>query len=358
MDKKYQLDYIWNKIKKLYIKIKEYNLIEVIGAFLGIVVPIAIFLLNLVEMTVKNGYEKYFGLTGVNIIWNTFSFWSQLIIYCVVIAFILIGNIVLETCLQKAKIIEKRTSRIGKRVLIAILFYIMLQYLTLLLTFLIYSNNNIVEFSQIPYYEIFIFLFSFYTILYICVNENPFNRKLNVSIIILIGLSFGWYLLNKNNVESRFYIIILMFLILMFMKVLNSIIVLALRNKKVVEDVHIVDNKENENKTVDEEDYANKRNKYQAMIITVGLFVAGVFIFFNQLGMTIGNQSRYYSIVEYKGKKYVMFNTQNNEKIIMEIDDKDENEYTLVEKSTYQYLTDYDDVKVRVQECVIDNGDE
>lgn len=355
MDKKYQLDYIWNKIKKLYIKIKEYNLIEVIGAFLGIVVPIAIFLLNLVEMTVKNGYEKYFGLTGVNIIWNTFSFWSQLIIYCVVIAFILIGNIVLETCLQKAKIIEKRTSRIGERVLIAILFYIMLQYLTLLLTFLIYSNNNIVEFSQIPYYEIFIFLFSLYTILYICVNENPFNRKLNVSIIILIGLSFGWYLLNKNNVESGFYIIILMFLILMFMKVLNSIIVLALRNKKVVEDVHIVDNKENENKTVDEEDYANKRNKYQAMIITVGLFVAGVFIFFNQLGMTIGNQSRYYSIVEYKGKKYVMFNTQNNEKIIMEIDDKDENEYTLVEKSTYQYLTDYDDVKVTMQECVIDN---
>lgn len=107
MDKKYQLDYIWNKIKKLYIKIKEYNLIEVIGAFLGILVPIAIFLLNLVEMTVKNGYEKYFGLTGVNIIWNTFSFWSQLIIYCVVIAFTLIGNIVLETCLQKAKIIEK-----------------------------------------------------------------------------------------------------------------------------------------------------------------------------------------------------------------------------------------------------------
>lgn len=358
MDKKYQLDYIWNKIKKLYIKIKEYNLIEVIGAFLGIVVPIAIFLLNLVEMTVKNGYEKYFGLTGVNIIWNTFSFWSQLIIYCVVIAFILIGNIVLETCLQKAKIIEKRTSRIGERVLIAILFYIMLQYLTLLLTFLIYSNNNIVEFSQIPYYEIFIFLFSLYTILYICVNENPFNRKLNVSIIILIGLSFGWYLLNKNNVESGFYIIILMFLILMFMKVLNSIIVLALRNKKVVEDVHIVDNKENENKTVDEEDYANKRNKYQAMIITVGLFVAGVFIFFNQLGMTIGNQSRYYSIVEYKGKKYVMFNTQNNEKIIMEIEDKDENEYTLVEKGTYQYLIDFDNVKVRVQECVIDNGDE
>lgn len=354
MDRKSQLDYIWNKIEKLYIKIKEYNLIEVIGAFLGIVVPIAIFLLNLVETTVKNGYEKYFGLTGVNIIWNTFSFWSLLIIYCVLTSSFILGNVVLEICLKKTRVLENSRFRVGEWILICLLFYVMLQYLTILLVFLIYGNNNILEFCQIPYYEIFIFLFSLSTILYIYVNEYAFNYKVNCSIIILIGLSFGWYLLNKNNVENSFYIIILIFLLMMFVKYLNSAIFYVLRDKKIVEEEHIIDKKENN--IIIEDNYTNKRNRYIATIITVSFFVFGVFVFLNQLGMIIGEQSRYYSIVEYNNnKKYVMFNTYNNEKIIMEINDKNENEYILVEKGTYQYLTEYDGLKVSIKYSIIYN---
>lgn len=367
MDKKYQLDYIWNKINKIYNKIKEYNLIEIIGTVLGIVIPISIFLLNLIETTVKNGYEKYFGLTGINIIWNTFSFWALLIIYCLIIAFFLIGNIVLEICLKKTKIIEKCTSRVVERGLIAILFYIMLQYLILLLTFLIYINNNIVDISQMPFLESFIFIFSLFTILHISVNENPFNCKVNGSIVFLILLSTALQFWNKNSIDGEFYLLILVLLAVMFIKVMNSIIFygfciinflmknfsnFSFKNKKI-------NIKDKVKKILNEEEHLNKKNRYLASyLITVCLYALGGFVILNQLGMTIGNQPRYYSIVEYKGKKYVMFNTQNNEKIIMEIEDKDENEYTLVEKGTYQYLIDFDNVKVRVQECVIDNGDE
>lgn len=58
--------------------------------------------------------------------------------------------------------------------------------------------------------------------------------------------------------------------------------------------------------------------------------------------------------------KYILFETINNEKIIIKVKLIKNNPitYQIVEKGTYQYLTDFDNVKVRVQECVIDNGDE
>lgn len=365
VDKINQLSYIWNKINKLYEKIKEYNLIEIIGVFLGSVIPIAIFLLKIIEVIVKSGYEKYFGLSGVNIIWNTFSFWFLLIIFCLIIVIFLVGNIAVDTCLKKTIVVKGVISRVIECILICLLFYIVLQYLMILLSFLAYSNNNIIDFNQIPFYEFFIFIFTLFTILHICVNENPFNHRINISTVFIILLSVIWYFFNKNDIDIKFYIIISLLFVIMFIKSFESVVYKILRFINSFIKKKSNDNKHNKNhkktkeiKNIKEKEYTNARDKFLATVITIGVYIFGGFILLNQFGMTIGSQPRYYSIIEYNNKNYIMFNTYNNEKIIMEINNKNENEYMLVEKGTYQYLTDYDDVKVTVQECVIDNGDE
>ncbi|MFR1685975.1 MAG: hypothetical protein ACLSVX_02180 [Massilimicrobiota timonensis] len=82
---------------------------------------------------------------------------------------------------------------------------------------------------------------------------------------------------------------------------------------------------------------------------------------FVQQGQDILKSVNEYSILNKNDTNYVLFETTNNEKIIIEIKHitnlNDTKVYKLVAKGTYQYLTKYDELNVKVEYCIIDNGD-
>lgn len=102
-----------------------------------------------------------------------------------------------------------------------------------------------------------------------------------------------------------------------------------------------------------------------AIIIILSLCLYATQNSFIEQGKDILKSNNNYSFIDKGEDKYVLFETTNNEKIIIQVtEDKPDSEsktqnkkYKIKEKGVYQNLTEYD-VKVTIENCIIEGFDD